>query len=152
MTTLKNKIKIISPLPNKIIKKESPKKIIAIISIVIIAFISISILICNILLPYFNAVKIDKINGKKISITECNTKDFLIINLNYSYSMQLTNNECEKNFYEGDLIIKNNKIIFNYKETINNKTIKKTITGIIDINNNYNIIINNTEFESEKNE
>lgn len=154
MTTLKNEIKIIPPLPNKIKKKISPIKILITLILIIIFFIAIYF-IYNTVTPYINAIKINKIIGKKTFITECNTKDYIIINLDKSYSMKLTNDDCETTNYEGNIIIKNNEIYFKYKETINKnnkeKTINKKIKGTIDTKN-YNIIINNNEFESEKNE
>ena len=58
------------------------------------------------------ATNINKITGKKINITECNTKDYIIINKDKTYSMNLTNNNCISNYYEGTIIIKNNEIIF----------------------------------------
>ena len=151
MTILKNKIKIIDPLPIIPNKKNLRLKIL-IFFLTILIILTIFLTIYNYLIPYINAVKLDKIIGKKTYLTDCNTKDFLIINSTKSYSMQLTNNDCEKEYYEGNFIIKNNNIIFNYETTINNKQTNKNIIGLIDINDNYNIIINNKNFESEKHE
>lgn len=138
MVKLKNKIITINSLPTQEKKKIS-------LSTIIIIFITILLLLISLyfiykkLLPYVNAVDINKIAGKKTYITECNTKDYIIIGKDKSYSISITNNNCETKHYEGDITIKNNEIIFNdnYK-------------GIID--NNYNIIINNNIFESDKNE
>lgn len=139
MKKLKRKIRIVNSLPEKNKKKRS---IISIIIYIIIFFIiSLGIYIgYNELIPYLLKTNINKITGKKTTITDCNTKDYIIINKDKSFTMSLTNiNTCEQKYYNGDIIIKSNKIIFN-----------KNITGIID--NNYNIIINNNVFESEKNE
>lgn len=138
MTTLKSKIKKIDSLPYIEKRKTNPIKTLTII-IVIILITLVIYLICTKILPYINAVNINKIIGKKINITECNTKDYVIINKDKSYSMSLTDINCNTNYYEGNVLIKNNTIIF-----------KTNIIGKID--NNYNIIINNSIFESEKNE
>lgn len=138
MTTLKSKIKKIDSLPYIEKRKTNPIKTLTII-IVIILITLVIYLICTKILPYINAVNINKITGKKINITECNTKDYVIINKDKSYSMSLTDINCNTNYYEGNVLIKNNTIIF-----------KTNIIGKID--NNYNIIINNSIFESEKNE
>lgn len=138
MTKLKNKIKIIESLP----KEKKQKKSIVSILIKIILIISMLIstyFVYKILSPYIFATNINKIIGKKTSITNCNTKDYIIINKDKSYTMSLTDNNCKQNYYEGDIIIKKNEIKFN-----------KNIKGLID--NNYNIIINNNIFESDKNE
>ena len=138
MATLKNKIKVIDSLPHENNKKTSTNKI-------VVAFITIIILGILIFIgyklwmPYFNAVDINKIIGKRINITKCYTKDYIIISKDKSYSLSLTNENCETTHYEGNLKIKNNEIIF-----------ENSIKGIID--NNYNIIINNNIFESDKNE
>jgi len=135
MRKLKKKIKIIESLPPSIKNKKNWSNILLIIPIILIITLSIYLL-----LPYINAVNIDKILGKKIATTNCNTKDYIIINKDKTYSMELTDNKCNTNYYEGKLKIKNNQIIFN-----------KNIKGIID--NNYNIKINNLKFEREiKNE
>ena len=138
MVTLKKKIKVIDSLPPEDNKKKSTSKIIA----TFITIIILGILIFTgykLLMPYFNAVDINKIIGKRINITKCNTKDYIIISQDKSYSLSLTNENCETKYYEGNLKIKNNEIIF-----------ENNIKGIID--NNYNIIINNNLFESDKNE
>lgn len=138
MTTLKPKIKIINPLPPVEKKKTNPLKILIILVIILIITLVIY-LTYNELLPYINAVNINKIVGKKTNITKCNTKDYIIINKDKSYTMSLTNNNCITNYYEGNLSIKNNTITFT-----------KTIKGTIE--NNYNIIIDNNIFEDDKNE
>ena len=136
MTTLKSKIKTVDSLPYIEKKKTSPLKILIILVIILLITLVIY-LTYNELLPYFNAVNINKIVGKKTNITECNTKDYIIINKDKSFTMNITNDNCEKEYYEGNITIKSNNIIFN-----------NNITGKID--NNYNII-NNKIFESEKN-
>lgn len=138
MVTLKNKIKVIDSLPPEEKKKTSISTIITILISTILVILLFFIAYKN-LLPYINAVDINKIVGKKIHITECNTKDYIIIGNDKSYSLSLTNNNCETKYYEGNLKIKNNEIIFD-----------NNIKGIID--NNYNIIINNNLFESDSNE
>lgn len=138
MTTLKSKIITVDSLPYVEKKKTNPLKIL--IAIIVILLITLVIyLTYNALLPYINAVNINKIVGKKTNITECNTKDYIIINDDKSYTMSLTDNNCITNYYEGNLSIKSNTITFT-----------KTIKGTID--NNYNIIINNNIFEDDKNE
>lgn len=138
MVKLKRKIKIIDSLP---LEKKKKISIISILTtIILVLIISTIIYFCYIkITPYIKAVDINKISGKKINITECNTKDYVIINKDKSYSLLLTDNKCNQKHYEGNIIIKNNTIIFN-----------KKIEGLID--NNYNIIINNNLFESDKNE
>lgn len=138
MTTLKQKIKTVDSLPYVEKKKNNPIKILIIIVIILLVTLVIYIIYTK-LLPYINATNINKITGKKINITECNTKDYIIINKDKSYTMSITNNNCEKEYYEGNITIKNNNVIFS-----------NDIIGKID--NNYNIIINNKIFESEKNE
>ncbi len=138
MTTLKQKIKTVDSLPYVEKKKNNPIKILIIIVIILLVTLVIY-LTYNELLPYINATNINKITGKKINITECNTKDYIIINKDKSYTMNITNDNCEKEYYEGNITIKNNNVIFSNE-----------IIGKID--NNYNIIINNKIFESEKNE
>lgn len=138
MTTLKSKIKTIDSLPYTEKKKNNPIKLLLILIILMLITLVIYITYTQ-LLPYINAVNINKITGKKINITECNTKDYIIINKDKSYTMNLTDNNCNTNYYEGNIIIKNNKITFN-----------NNISGTID--NNYNIIINNNIFESDTNE
>lgn len=138
MTTLKQKIKTVDSLPYVENKKTNPLKILIIIVIILLVTLVIYIIYTK-LLPYINATNINKITGKKINITECNTKDYIIINKDKSYTMNITNDNCEKEYYEGNITIKNNNVIFS-----------NDIIGKID--NNYNIIINNKIFESEKNE
>lgn len=135
MTTLKKKIKIIPSLPeNKENKKSNSQMLITII--IFILLLSGGYLVYINLLPYINAININNITGKKIFINDCNTKDYIIISSDKSYSIQLTNENCEAKHYEGSLKIKNNEIIFN-----------NDIKGIID--SEYNIIINDNKFESE---
>lgn len=138
MVKLKRKIKIVDSLP---IEKKKKTSIVSILStIILILIISTIIYFCYIkITPYIKAVDINKISGKKINITECNTKDYIIINKDKSYSLLLTDDKCTQKHYEGNIIIKNNTIIFN-----------KKIEALID--NKYNIIINNNLFESDKNE
>ena len=138
MTILKQKIRNIDSLPYVEKKKTNPLKIL-IILITILLITLVIYLTYNELIPYINAVNINKIVGKKTNITECNTKDYIIINKDKSYTMSLTDNNCTTNYYEGNLSIKNNIVTFS-----------KTIKGTID--NNYNIIINNNIFEDDKNE
>jgi len=138
MVNIKKKIKIIDSLPTKKKKKLS----ITTILITIILIFSICLIVNYLytkITPYINATNITKIEGKKVRITECNTKDYIIINKDKSYTMTITDKNCNKTHFEGDIIVKNNEIIFN-----------KKIKGLID--NNYNIIIENNLFESDKNE
>lgn len=137
MVILKNKIKTVSSLPPEQKKKIAPTSILITVIITIIIGLLLFITYKN-TLPYINAVNIKNIVGKKTFITKCNTKDYIIIGKDKSYSLSLTNDNCETKYFEGTLTIKNNQIIF-----------EKNITGTID--NNYNIIINNSLFESENN-
>jgi len=138
MTILKSKIKVISSLPNS--PEDNNKKTNIIITIIVlIILLGISYLIYTNVKPYINAININKITGKKIYITECNTKDYIIIGKDKSYSLELTNSNCIKEYYEGTLFIKNNEIIFNDK-----------LKGYID--KEYNILINNNKFVGESNE
>lgn len=136
MVKLKNKIITINSLPTEEKKKIPLSTIIIIFITTLLLFISLYFIYIK-LLPYANAVDINKITGKKTYITECNTKDYIIIGKDKSYSISITNNNCETKHYEGDITIKNNEIIFN-----------DNLKGLID--NNYNIIINNNIFESDK--
>ena len=77
MTTLKTKIKTVDSLPNIEKKKTNPLKILIILGIILLITLVIY-LTYNRLLPYINAVNINKIVGKKTNITECNTKDYII--------------------------------------------------------------------------
>lgn len=138
MVRLKNKIKVIDSLPPEDTKKFSLNKIIIILTIIITCGMVI-IVGYKLFIPYFNAVNINKIAGKKLYFTKCNTKDYIIISPDKSYSLSLTNENCETKHYEGTIIIKNNEINFD-----------NNIKGIID--SNYNIIIKNKLFESDKNE
>ena len=132
---LKNKIKIIKSLPDEKKKQFSLSSFILVIIGIIVLF-GLIFLIYKYTIPYINAVNINKITGKKIIITECNTKDYIIINKDKSYTMSLTNKKCEIEYYEGNVTIINNIIIFN-----------KTIKGTID--KDYNIIINESTFKSD---
>lgn len=138
MIKLKSKIRVVDSLPQE---KKNKISLISILIIIIITLVivTISYLIYSELIPFIFATDINKITGKKINITECNTRDYIIINSDKSYIMSLTNENCEVKLYEGNLKIKNNNIIFN-----------DNITGLID--NKYNIIINNNLFESDKDE
>ena len=138
MTTLKKKIKMISSLPPEKKEKKSITTILLYVIIILIILTS-CYFIYKELIPYIFKTDINKITGKKINITECNTKDYIIINKDKSYTMKLTDKNCNQTNYEGDIKIKSNKIIFN-----------NTINGLID--NNNNIIINNNIFESDNNE
>lgn len=138
MVKLKNKIVEIDSLPNYKKKKISFTKILFYI-ILLLIFLTILYFSYIKLLPYINATDINKITGKKINITECNTKDYIIINKDKTYSMNLTNSNCISNYYEGTIIIKNNEIIFT-----------KEIKGLINSDNN--IIIDNKIFKSDNNE
>ena len=138
MTQLKRKIKTINSLPDEEKKKVSPITLLIVLIILIILGL-LSYFIYKRLLPYINAVNVNNIVGKKTYITKCNTKDYIIIGKDKSYSLSLTNNNCEIKHYEGNIIIKNNEVTFN-----------NNIKGYID--NNYNIIINNNTFEDFENE
>lgn len=138
MVKLKNKIKTVESLP------PTTKKKIGIITILTYLIITLIILVLGYIIyinifPFINAIDINDINGKKINITKCNTKDYVIIGKDKSYSLSITNDDCITKYYEGTVILKNNEIIFN-----------KNLKGIVD--KNYNIIINNSIFESDKNE
>lgn len=154
MTKLKRKIRTIASLPPSPEDKE--KKTNTIITFILIILLAIGgYFIYQKLSPYIFAVEVNKITGKKVNITKCNTKDYIIISKDKSYSMSLTNDSCKQEHFEGNLYTKNNTIIFEYeieKETNkkDNDIITKKITGLID--QNYNIIINDNLFEEEKNE
>ena len=138
MVKLKNKIKTVESLPPEKKTKRSISSIIfTVLFLIFLTFIAYFAYIK--LLPYIKATDINKITGKKTYITNCNTKDYIIINKDKSYNLNLTDDNCKTKYYEGNLVIKNNEIIFN-----------KDLKGTID--SNYNIIINNNLFESEKNE
>ena len=79
MIKLKKKIKIIDSLPPE---KKKQKSIISILTILIITllFFASIYFIYNKIKPYILATNINNITGKKISINECNTKDYIIIN------------------------------------------------------------------------
>ena len=88
MVKLKNKIVKIDSLPSYKKKKISFTKILFYI-IVLLIFLTILYFSYIKLLPYINAIDINKITGKKINITECNTKDYIIINKDKTYSMNI---------------------------------------------------------------
>lgn len=138
MVKLKNIIKTIDSLPQEEKKKISISSILITLIIIFILIITTFFIVKEII-PYIRATKIEKILGKKIFITDCNTKDYIIIGKDKSYSLSLTDENCQNHYYEGTINIKDNKITFN-----------KNISGLID--NNYNIIIKNNLFESDKNE
>lgn len=152
MTILKSKIKIIASLPPS--PNDKDKKSNTIIAIILIILLAVGgYFIYQKLSPYIFAVNVNKITGKKINITKCNTKDYIIISKDKSYTMSLTNESCIQENYEGNLYTKDKSIIFKYeieKETNKkeNDIITKKIIGLID--ENYNIIINNNLFEEEK--
>ena len=137
MNKLKKKIISVEPLPNDN-KKIEPTKIITTI-IIIIIFSLIAFFVYIKLLPVINGVNINRIKGKRAFITTCNTKDYVIIAKDKTYSLSLTNDNCEPKYYEGTISIENRVITFN-----------KKISGIID--DDYNIIINNNKFEVENGE
>ena len=135
MTTLKPKIKRINSLPPEIKEKKSFIDIF-IPLVFIFVLLSIGYFIYNELLPYFNAIDIKKISGKKTYISKCNTKNYVIIGNDKTYSLEISDEECNTKNYEGNLKIKNNEIIFD-----------NNMKGYID--NNYNIKINDKLFKSE---
>lgn len=135
MTTLKPKIKRINSLPPEIKEKKSFIDIF-IPLVFIFVLLSIGYFLYKELLPYFNAINIKKISGKKTYISECNTKNYIIIGNDKTYSLEISDEECNTKNYEGNLKIKNNEIIFD-----------NNMKGYID--NNYNIKINDKLFKSE---
>ena len=135
MTTLKTKIKRINSLPPEIKEKKSFIDIF-IPLVFIFVLLSIGYFLYKELLPYFNAIDIKKISGKKTYISECNTKNHVIIGNDKTYSLEISDEECNTKNYEGNLKIKNNEIIFD-----------NNMKGYID--NNYNIKINDKLFKSE---
>lgn len=135
MTTLKPKIKRINSLPPEIKEKKSFIDIF-IPLVFIFVLLSIGYFLYKELLPYFNATDIKKISGKKTYISECNTKNYIIIGNDKTYSLEISDEECNTKNYEGNLKIKNNEIIFD-----------NNMKGYID--NNYNIKINDKLFKSE---
>ena len=136
MIKLKKKIRVISSLPPSLDDKN--KTFNTLLTLIILILVGLGLYIgYKKVLPYINAVNINKISGKKTAITSCNTKDYIIIGNDKSYTMKLTNKDCKEIHYEGTLKIKNNEIIF-----------ENNIVGTID--NKYNIIINNIKFESSE--
>ena len=134
MVVLKTKIKIIDSLPPE--KKDfSIDKLITILIIIIILIFSGFFIYIKIM-PYINSVDINKIKGKKVFYSECNTKDYIIINKDKSYSLSITDEDCNTTYHEGNISIKNNEIKFN-----------DSLKGIVD--NDYNISINEKMFEAE---
>ncbi len=135
MTTLKPKIKRINSLPPEIKEKKSFIDIF-IPLVFIFILLSIGYFLYKELLPYFNAIDIKKISGKKTYISECNTKNYVIIGNDKTYSLEISDEECNTKNYEGNFKLKNNEIIFD-----------NNMKGYID--NNYNIKINDKLFKSE---
>lgn len=154
MTKLKKRIRTVASLPPSPLDKE--KKSNRIIGFILIILLSIGgYFIYQKLSPYIFAIKINKITGKKVNITNCNTKDYIIISKDKSYSMALTNDSCKQEHFEGNLYTKDKNVIFKYDVEIktnkkDNDIVTKEIIGQID--ENYNIIINNNKFEEEKND
>lgn len=138
MVKLKNKIITVYSLPPDEKKKISVSSILITLIIVLMLIITTFSIIKE-TIPYIHATKIENIAGKKTFITACNTKDYIIIGIDKSYSLSLTDGNCQTHYYEGTINIKDNKITFN-----------ENISGIID--NNFNIIIKNNLFESDENE
>ena len=129
----KNIVKIDSlPLDNK---KNTPLKIIFFLFILFTISI-ISYIIYNKTISLTKTININDIKGKKIYLTDCNTKDYLIIGKDKSFSLSITDNNCNTNYYEGNIIIKKNIIYFT-----------NGIEGTID--DNYNIIINGNILKDE---
>ena len=138
MVKFKKKIKIVNSLPDKEKRKVSISNVL-ITTIICVLIVLLGFILFKYLYPYVTSVNINNIVGKKTYINDCNLKDYVIIEKDKSFSMSLTNNKCKTKYYEGNIEIKGNNITFN-----------KNITGII--TSDYNIIINNNKFESEKNE
>ena len=148
MVHLKKKIRIVSSLPPEEKKKmDISGIIIALVFLIVLGLVGY--FIYNKLLPYINATDINKIKGKKVFITTCNTKDYVIINKDKSFTMSLTNDNCTTKYYEGNITIKYNQITFTskLKNEENKKEVIEVINGAIDAE--YNIIINNNIFEAE---
>ncbi len=136
MVVLKKKIKIIPSLPDE--KKEKFSIVGFIITIIFLGMLGVGgYFAYKYFLPYINAVDINRIAGKRVLLTDCNTLDYVIISQDKSYSLQLTNDKCEKEYFEGSITVKNNEIIFNDQ-----------IKGIIDSSNN--IVINSKMFINEE--
>ena len=135
MIKLKKRIKVIESLPKE---KKKQLSIISILSILLICFLIgfLAYYLYSRFLPTLNSINIKNISGKKVNITKCNTKDYIIIEKDKTYAMSITNEMCEVKYYEGQLKIYNNEIIFN-----------KNIKGII--SSDYNIIVNGALFEKE---
>ena len=138
MMKLKRKIKKINSLPYKKQNNIPLSKILYFLMYFTVGTIIVIVFYIQ-LIPLVNSVNISKIIGKRIYYTDCNTKDYIIIGKDKSYSLSITDNECDTKYYEGTLKIKSNTIIFN-----------KKIVGKID--NNYNIYINDNLFKEEKDE
>ncbi len=135
MTKIKKRIRVIPSLPPE--EKEKVNIVnVLIVFIIIIGLALAGFIAYKKLLPYLNAVDVKKIAGKKVFLNECNIKDYVIISTDKSYTLSLTDNECNTKNYSGDVLIKDNKIYFN-----------DSLYGLID--NNFNIIINNNIFKAE---
>ena len=134
MVKLKRRIKKIDSLPPKKKNFSIDKLIFILITIIILMFSGYITYVK--LLPYINSVNINRIKGKKVYYSDCNTKDYVIINKDKSYSLSITDDECNTKYYEGNVIIKYREITFN-----------KILKGLI--NDDYNIIINDKTFEAE---
>ena len=134
MIKLKKNIVKIDSLPSDS-KKNTPLKIIFFLFILFTIAI-ISYIIYNKTISLTKTIDINDIKGKKIYLTDCNTKDYLIIGKDKSFSLNITDNNCNTNYYEGNIIIKKNIIYFT-------NGIEGTIVD------NYNIIINGNIFKDE---
>ncbi len=135
MPKIKNKIKVVDSLPVESNKKNYLKTILIALSFIIILSLIVFIVYRK-FSPYINAIDVKEISGKKIFITECNTKDYIIISEDKSYTLQLTDENCNILNFEGNIVIKNNIIFFD-----------KNLTGTID--KDYNIIINDNIFKND---
>lgn len=139
MVKLKNKIRVIDSLPPEKKNKFSILKLLGILIFLVCIFLS-GLFAYKSITPYLNAIDIKYIVGKKVYLSECNTKDYVIIGKDKSYSMTITDEKCNIKNLDGDIVIKDNKVFFD-----------KYLVGMID--NNYNIIINGNLFVTEtKNE
>ena len=134
MIKLKKNIVKIDSLPSDSKKNISLKIIFFLFILFTIAIISY--IIYNKTISLTKTININDIKGKKIYLTDCNTKDYLIIGKDKSFSLNITDNNCNTNYYEGNIIIKKNIIYFT-----------NGIEGTID--DNYNIIINGNIFKDE---
>ena len=138
MRKLKTKIKVINSLPKENSNDLPLSKLLKYLIFITILLIII-VIIYGKALPYLFSMDINKITRKKVNYTECNTKDYIIIGKDKTYSLSLTDDSCQTDYYEGSFYIKSNNIIFDNK-----------MTGIID--NKYNITINDELFKDDTNE